>query len=266
MSTTRRARDDIRRCSIPDGSHGDAQPSAGAHPDDALHAALFAGGPDVSDLTAVDILLEPDATMLALAARFNARMLSSIPSPPGFALDESHRPHVTALQRYVRTAALDDVYAAIEGVLASVDLSSLMLAAHTLTHVEVEPSVGIGVIIVAPGPEVVDFQTRLIEALLPFTAAGGTADAFVRTDAEPDINDKTIEFIENYVPQHSGKEYVAHVSVGIAKLDDLTTFEAEPFEPLTFSAAAVGIYQLGNNGTAARKLKTWDTAKARSAR
>jgi len=212
----------------------------------------------VSDLTAVDILLDPDASMQALAAEFNARMLASIPSPPGFALDGNHRPHITTLQRYVRTAELDQVYGAIQGVLASVDLSSLTLTAHALTHMEMQPSVGIGAIVVTPGPEVLDFQVRLVEALLPFTESGGTADAFVRTGAEPDINNQTIEYIENYVPSHSGENYLAHVTVGIAKLNALMAFEAEPFQPLTFSAGAIGIYQLGNNGTAAHKLRTWE--------
>ena len=37
----------------------------------------------MSDLTAIDILLEPDASMLDRAERENTRMLSSVPSPPG---------------------------------------------------------------------------------------------------------------------------------------------------------------------------------------
>jgi len=209
-------------------------------------------------MTAVDILLEPDASMLAMAARYNARLLASIPSPPGFALDENHRPHITTLQRYVRTADLDQVHAAIQCVLASVDLSSLTLTAHGLAHMETQPSIGIGAIVVTPGAEVLDFQARLIDALLPFSERGGSPDAFVRTDAEPDINDETVEYIENYVPEHSGKNYLAHVTVGIAKTEHLTAFESEPFEPLTFSASAISIYQLGNNGVAARRLRSWD--------
>lgn len=212
----------------------------------------------MSALTAVDILLEPDASMLALAAKFNERMLASIPSPPGFALDENHRPHITTLQRYVRTAELDQVFEAIHGVLGAIDLSSLTLTAHALAHLEMQPGVGIGAIVITPGPEVLEFQARLIEALMPFTESGGTADAFVQTNAEPDISADTIEYIENYVPQHSGKNYLAHVTVGIATLDDFTILEAEPFEPLTFTARAIGIHQLGNNGTAARELQTWD--------
>jgi len=50
---------------------------------------------------------------------------------------------------------------------------------------------------------------------------------------------------------------MAHVTVGLATLDDLTAIEAETFEPLTFLPAGVSVYQLGNNGTAAKRLKNW---------
>jgi hypothetical protein len=33
--------------------------------------------------------------------------------------------------------------------------------------------------------------------------------------------------------------------------------EAEPFTPFTFSPVAVSVYQLGNFGTARKKLKEW---------
>ena len=52
-------------------------------------------------VTAIDILLEPDATMLRYAEANNARLLKVFPK--GFALDEAHRPHITLIQRFVRT-------------------------------------------------------------------------------------------------------------------------------------------------------------------
>jgi len=42
--------------------------------------------------------------MLEHAEANNARLLQVFPK--GFALDETHRPHVTLLQRFVRTAEL----------------------------------------------------------------------------------------------------------------------------------------------------------------
>jgi hypothetical protein len=61
------------------------------------------------------------------------------------------------------------------------------------------------------------------------------------------------------VPDHSGEKFLGHVTVGLAKLDDLAAIEAEPFEALTFSPAGISVYQLGNNGTAAKHLKSWTT-------
>jgi hypothetical protein len=67
-------------------------------------------------VTAIDIALEPDATMIQHAMAANARLLKSFPK--GFALDETHHPHVTMLQQFVRTDDLDKVYAAVNAVLA----------------------------------------------------------------------------------------------------------------------------------------------------
>ena len=212
----------------------------------------------MGELTAIDILIHPDDSMLARATSVNQRMLQSVPPPQGFALDEHHQPHITVLQRYVNSADLDAVYDAINAVLGSVELSTLAFTAVAIRHMEVgTPGVGLSGIIVKPGPEVLDFQSRLIDALAPFTGSGGTADAYVRTDAEPEINATTIDYIEHYVPDHSGQNYIAHVTVGLATLDDLSTIEAESFEPLTFLPAGVSVYQLGNNGTAAKRLKDY---------
>jgi hypothetical protein len=67
-------------------------------------------------VTAIDIALEPDATMIQHAEAANARLLKVFPK--GFRLDATHHPHISILQRYVRTADLDKVYAAAGRVLA----------------------------------------------------------------------------------------------------------------------------------------------------
>ena len=211
----------------------------------------------MTDLTAIDILIDPDEAMVSRAKAANTRLLESVPS--GFALDEHHRPHITTLQRYVRSAQLDQVFGAVEGVLESVDVGGLALTAVALRHMAVDaiPGVGLTAIVVKPAPEVLDFQAKLIDAIRPFTESGGTADAYVRTEAEPEINQDTIDYIEGYVPEHSGQNYLGHVTVGIAHLGELEKLEAEPFEDLTFSPAGISVYQLGNNGTAAKHLKSW---------
>jgi hypothetical protein len=208
----------------------------------------------VTDLTAIDILIHPDDSMIARATEVNARMLKSVPKPTGFALDEHHQPHITTLQRYVRTDDLDKVYAAVQAAMDQVDLSTLTFTAVAIKHMGVSEGVGLAGIVVQPGAEVLAFQAKLIDAVASFVESGGTAEAFVRTDAEPDINAPTIDYIEHYVPVHSGDNYLAHITVGLATLDDLAKIEAESFEPLTFGPAGVSIYHLGNNGTAAAPL------------
>ena len=75
----------------------------------------------MSDLTAIDTLVNPDASMMARAKEVNTRLLQSVPPPQGFALDEHHQPHITVLQRYVETSHLDDVFDAVGKLVGSVD-------------------------------------------------------------------------------------------------------------------------------------------------
>src|SRR5262245_48041294 len=67
-------------------------------------------------VTAIDILLWPDATMVERAGAANKRLLKEFPK--GFALGKTHHPHISCLQRYVKTADLDKVYEAVGKVLA----------------------------------------------------------------------------------------------------------------------------------------------------
>ena len=64
-----------------------------------LVSLLGYAGPSIAQqipVTAIDIALEPDATMTQHAHAANARLLKSYPK--GFALDATHNPHVTMLQ------------------------------------------------------------------------------------------------------------------------------------------------------------------------
>ena len=100
-------------------------------------------------VTAIDVLLEPDATMLEHAATNNARLLKVFPK--GFALDEMHRPHITLVQRFVRTADLDQVYAAAYQVLANANVNAMKLKAYKYYYT---PGNGFGVagIVARPTP------------------------------------------------------------------------------------------------------------------
>lgn len=211
----------------------------------------------MTGVTAINLLITPDATMLERASEANARCRENFPD--GFALDAQHPPHLTTLQRYVRAADLDGVFAAAGEVIRSHDLSRLELKAVRYAHLPLAtlPGVGLAAMVVAPSPDLVKLQGALVEAIAPFVEPGGTAAAYVTTPQEPDINEDTLRYVERYVPDHSGPKYIGHVTVGLAKLDYLVALEAKPFDAFVFHPAAFAVFKLGNNGTARLALKTW---------
>jgi hypothetical protein len=65
----------------------------------ALFGSADASSAQQSAVTAIDIALEPDATMIQHAQADNARLLQVFPK--GFALDATHHPHISMLQQFV---------------------------------------------------------------------------------------------------------------------------------------------------------------------
>jgi hypothetical protein len=208
-----------------------------------------------SPVTAIDVGLEPDATMVSHAEAVNAKLRTVFPK--GFSLDATHHPHITMLQRYVRTADLDKVYAAASKVLISHKVTSLKLKAYKYYYFTDKsiPGLGLSNIVVETTPELIKLQQDLIDAVAPYTVASGSAAAFVTTAAEPEINEPTIHYVEVYVPDHSGEHLLLHVTTGLGPTGYLDKMLAEPFQDFTFSASGASVFHLGNYGTARAKLK-----------
>ncbi|HTQ24279.1 MAG TPA: hypothetical protein VMI09_06250 [Candidatus Binataceae bacterium] len=206
-------------------------------------------------ITAIDIALEPDNTMFEHAQTVNARLRSVFPK--GFALDATHRPHISMLQRYVRTGDLEKVYAAVDSVLSSENPAGWKLKAYKYYYIPWK-DIGLAGIVVEPTADLLNLQRKLIAAVAPFETKIGTAAAFATTPEEPDINQPTIDYVATFVPKATGKHFNPHVTVGIASQDFLKKMLAEPFNAFTFSPAGASIYQLGNFGTARKMLKAWE--------
>ncbi|HSY34521.1 MAG TPA: hypothetical protein VK814_02100 [Acidobacteriaceae bacterium] len=209
-----------------------------------------------NDVTAIDILLDPDGTMIQRATEANAQLLKNFPN--GFTLGGVHAPHITMLQRFVKTADLPKVYAAADKVIAKADPTSFKLTAYKYDHIGEakigNDIVGVGNILVKPTPELLKLQQDLADAIKPFEAPTGTSAAFVTTPQAPTISADLIQYVSVFVPDHSGAHYVPHVSIGIGTIDFLTTLGSAPFDDFTFSPAAASVYHLGEYGTAMEKL------------
>jgi hypothetical protein len=207
-----------------------------------------------NDVTAIDILLDPDATMIQHATAANAQLLKNFPK--GFTLGGVHAPHVTMLQRFVKTADLPKVYATADRVIAKANPTSFKLTAYKYDHIGEakmgDEIVGVGNILVKPTPELLKLQQELADAIKPYEAPTGTA--FVTTPQAPNISEDLIQYVSVFVPDHSGDHYVPHVSIGVGTIEFLTTFSSAPFDDFTFSPAGASVYHLGEYGTAMKKL------------
>jgi hypothetical protein len=208
-------------------------------------------------VTAIDILLEPDATMTERAVAANERLLEVFPK--GFALGKTHAPHISTLQRYVRTADLDKIYEAVGKVLAEEKPADWQLRAYKYYYIPWK-DVGLAGIVIEPTADLIRYQQKLIDAVSPFTVTTGTAAAFVTTKEDPDINQPTIDYVADFVPNASGEKFNPHVTIGIASQDYLNKMLDEKFGGFTFSPTGAAVYHLGNFGTAREMLKSWELA------
>jgi hypothetical protein len=203
-------------------------------------------------ITAIDIALEPDATMVQRAKAANARLLKEFPK--GFALDATHHPHVSVLQQFVQTADLDKIYAAAAGVLAKEKPTSWKLKAFKYYYIPDSPY-GLAGIVVEPTDDLHRLQQEIIEAVTPFMAKAGTPAAFMSTEDGRDIQHSLIEYVANFVQIAAGPKFNPHVTIGVGTEDYLNKMLAEPFPAFTFSPAGASVYQLGTFGTARKELR-----------
>jgi hypothetical protein len=207
-----------------------------------------------SDIKAIDILLEPDAAMLAHAERNNARLREAFPE--SFALDEEHRPHITLLQCFVASADLGAISDAIGDVIRAANVNGIALEAVRYGYTP-GPGMGVAGIWVAPTPALVKLQADVIAAARPFMVETAGIDALTAGHGNPAFDKALIDYVSGFVVLGAGDRFDPHVSTGVAAIDYLDAMVAEPFAPFGFAPASAALYQLGPFGTAARLLKRW---------
>src|SRR5271167_352362 len=207
-----------------------------------------------NSVTAIDIVLEPDSTMIQHAQEANARLLKNFPK--GYSLDAEHKPHISVMGGYFYTANLDKTYAALETVLATEKVLSWKMKAFKFYYMPLK-EIGLGGIVVEPTADMIRLQKKLIDALTSFMSPAGSGAAFATTPADPDINEATLNAVATYFAQHTGEHYSPHVTIGVGTVDYLNALLAAPFSTFTFSAAGASAYQFGNFGTAAKQLHSF---------
>jgi 2'-5' RNA ligase len=203
-------------------------------------------------VTAIDIALEPDPTMVQHAMAANARLRKSFPK--GFALDETHHPHISMLQQFVRTDDLDKVFAAANAVMAKEKPTAWTLKAIKYYYIP-SPPIGLAGIVVEPTEDLHRLQDELITAVAPYTVKTGTPAAFFSDEGGRDIQKFLISYVANFVKDAADKRFNPHVTIGVGTEAYLNKMLAEPFASFTFSPAGASVYQLGSFGTARKELR-----------
>jgi hypothetical protein len=209
-------------------------------------------GTQQNPVTAIDIALEPDATMVQHATAANARLLKSFPK--GLTLDQTHHPHVSMLQQFVRTDDLDKVFAAADAVMAKEKPKAWTLKAFKYYYIP-SPPIGLAGIVVEPTEDLHRLQDELITAVKPYAVKTGTPAAFFSDEGGRDIQKFLIDYVANFVTDAAGKRFNPHVTIGVGTETYLKKMLAEPFVSFTFSPAGASVYQLGSFGTARKELK-----------
>ncbi|HXT79194.1 MAG TPA: 2'-5' RNA ligase family protein [Acetobacteraceae bacterium] len=213
-------------------------------------------GAQPNAVTAIDIALEPDATMIQHARDANARLLKDFPK--GFTLDATHHPHISMLQQFVRTDDLDKVYAAANAVMAKEKPTTWRLKAFKYYYIP-SPPIGLAGIVVEPTKDLHRLQDELIAAVKPYTVKTGTPAAFFSDEGGRDIQKFLISYVANFVSDAAGKRFNPHVTIGVGTETYLNKMLAESFPSFTFSAAGASVYQLGTFGTARKELRALTT-------
>ena len=200
---------------------------------------------------AIDIALDPDQAVEDRVRAMNAELKRNYPR--GYALDATHRAHVTMLERYVRTADLNKIYGAASAVMSKEDVVHWKLTGEGYFSLTAD---GVGVLMMAVKrtPDLVRLQQELIAAVAPFTVKRGNTAAFFTTPEDPDIVPWMVRYVATYVPKASGDNFVPHVTIGVANVLFAEKLAAQPFDPTSFSPSGASVYQVGNYGTARKEL------------
>jgi 2'-5' RNA ligase len=203
---------------------------------------------------AIDVLLPPDAKMVAKSEAANARLRENYPK--GYTLGKEQVPHITLVHAYVREKDLSWLESTVSLLADATQPQKLELTATGYSYA-IWSGVAITGISIERSKRLEGFEENVAKAVDDVAIANGTAAAFSTTRELPTIDKEIVDYVKNFAVNSTGKGYKPHVTVGVAHEDFAKQLKAELFEKFSFKASGVAIYQLGNFGTAQKKLWEW---------
>jgi hypothetical protein len=210
-----------------------------------------------TDTLGIDILLNPDQIMLDSAKAYNGMMRQNYSGPGSFSLDATHTPHISILQCFIEKANLDKVITAVDKVVKSSRPTQDKLTTKGFYYIP-DKTLGLAGITINTTPQLLEYQAKIIEAVKPFIVIGTDA-AFVQNANGRPIVAGLSEYVNRFIPDHSGPKFMPHVTIGLAQQVFLKELKARPYHPFSFGIVSASIYHLGDYGTA--QVRLWASAK-----
>jgi hypothetical protein len=96
--------------------------------------------------------------------------------------------------------------------------------------------------------------SAVIDAVSAYARQGGGESAFVPDSSGTPFDPRIFSYVDTVVPQQTGEKFNPHVTIGVAPLDWLKAWEEKPFDNFSFGARGIATYELGNFGTASKRL------------
>jgi 2'-5' RNA ligase len=208
---------------------------------------------------AIDVLLLPDATMVKNAIAANARLRENYPQ--GYKLGQDQTAHITLVHSYVREEDLPAIEAQVSKLAQKAHPENWELTAKGYTSA-VWSGLAITTIAVERTKPLDVFQENVEKIVGHYAVKQGMAAAFSTNGELPKIEHDIIDYVRDFATKSSGENYKPHVTIGVAQEDFVEKLKAQPFEKFSFKPAGVAIYQLGNFGTAQKRLWKWSAAGA----
>jgi 2'-5' RNA ligase len=192
----------------------------------------------MSQLLAIDVAILPPPDVRARAIALSAALPSE--GSQGLTLDDTHLPHVTLTQAFVRAEELDAALERVDEVLRcerpfTVDVTGAGKGGHTI-WMAIERT-----------PKLVELHEHLMEALRGYERPGGTPAAFV--DGKGRVGD--VMWVTSYRLKAAFHAFTPHITLGHGH-------DVPQIEPFTFEADTIAACQLGRFCTCQRVLRPWE--------
>lgn len=201
---------------------------------------------------AIGVLLTLPKAVYDHSIELNRAILAH--NPDNITLNESHIPHITLLQCYVKESELPKIEQALNGLYKSIANDSLWADELQYKNEKTESFASIGIERSQP---LMTLHEKTITFLKPYILTEGSQGSYVPNADGTPIDDFTMAYVPKFVSAHSYENYNPHISLGVAKVSLLDGLAQGNFKAMKFKATALGIYQLGAFGTAQKRI--WES-------